>query len=67
MMTMGDIHDRAIGFIGGNMMTMLSGVVTGAEVGKVVILGLIGGVIVIFNHTTTPSCICTSRFCLEIT
>tara|TARA_R110002020_G_scaffold107158_1_gene249035 strand:+ start:1100 stop:1288 length:189 start_codon:yes stop_codon:yes gene_type:complete len=44
-MTMGDIHDRAIGFIGGNMMTMLSGVVTGAEVGKVVILGLIGGVI----------------------
>jgi len=42
---MGDIHDRAIGFIGGNMMTMLSGVVTGAEVGKVVILGLIGGVI----------------------
>jgi len=44
-MTMGDIHDRAIGFIGGNTMTMLSGVVTGAEVGKVVILGLIGGVV----------------------
>ena len=42
---MGDIHDRAIGFIGGNMMTMLSGVVTGAEVGKVLILGLIGGVV----------------------
>ena len=42
---MGDIHDRAIGFIGGNTMTMLSGVVTGAEVGKVVILGLIGGVV----------------------
>jgi len=44
-MTMGDIHDRLIGFIGGNTMTMLSGVVTGAEVGKVVILGLIGGVV----------------------
>jgi len=42
---MGDIHDRIIGFIGGNTMTMLSGVVTGAEVGKVVILGLIGGVV----------------------
>mgnify|MGYP003126953746 FL=1 len=42
---MGDIHDRLIGFIGGNTMTMLSGVVTGAEVGKVVILGLIGGVV----------------------
>jgi len=44
-MTMGDIHDRVIGFVGGNTMTMLSGVVTGAEVGKVVILGLIGGVV----------------------
>ena len=42
---MGDIHDRLIGFIGGNTMTMMSGVVTGAEVGKVVILGLIGGVV----------------------
>ena len=42
---MGDIHDRLIGFVGGNTMTMLSGVVTGAEVGKVVILGLIGGVV----------------------
>ena len=42
---MGDIHDRLIGFIGGNTMTMLSGVVTGAEVGKVVILVLIGGVV----------------------
>jgi len=42
---MGDIHDRVIGFVGGNTMTMLSGVVTGAEVGKVVILGLIGGVV----------------------
>ncbi len=42
---MGDIHDRLIGFIGGNTMTMLSGVVTGAEIGKVVILGLIGGVV----------------------
>ena len=39
------IQDRVIGFIGGNTMTMLSGVVTGAEVGKVVILGLIGGVV----------------------
>tara|TARA_R100000664_G_scaffold6542_1_gene11613 strand:- start:1865 stop:2053 length:189 start_codon:yes stop_codon:yes gene_type:complete len=44
-MAMGDIHDRLIGFIGGNTMTMLSGVVTGAEIGKVVILGLIGGVV----------------------
>ena len=44
-MAMGDIHDRLIGFVGGNTMTMLSGVVTGAEVGKVVILGLIGGVV----------------------
>ena len=42
---MGDIHDRLIGFVGGNTMTMLSGVVTGAEIGKVVILGLIGGVV----------------------
>ena len=42
---MGDIHDRLIGFIGGNTMTMMSGVVTGAEIGKVVILGLIGGVV----------------------
>ena len=40
-----DIQDRVIGFIGGNTMTMLSGVVTGAEIGKVVILGLIGGVV----------------------
>ena len=40
-----DIQDRVIGFIGGNTMTMLSGVVTGAEVGKVVILGLIGGAV----------------------
>ena len=45
IMTMEDIQDRAIGFIGGNTMTMLSGIVTGAEVGKVIILGLIGGVI----------------------
>ena len=44
-MTMVDIQDSVIGFIGGNTMTMLSGVVTGAEVGKVVILGLIGGVV----------------------
>jgi hypothetical protein len=44
-MAMGDIHDRLIGFVGGNTMTMLSGVVTGAEIGKVVILGLIGGVV----------------------
>ena len=42
---MGDIHDRLIGFVGGNTMTMMSGVVTGAEIGKVVILGLIGGVV----------------------
>jgi hypothetical protein len=45
IMTMEDIQDRAIGFIGGNTMTMLSGVVTGAEVGKVIILGLIGGLV----------------------
>ncbi len=44
-MTMEDLHDRAIGFIGGNAMTMMSGIVTGAEIGKVVILGLIGGVV----------------------
>ena len=43
MMTMEDIHDRAIGFIGGNAMTMFSGIVTGAEAGKVLILGLLGG------------------------
>ena len=42
---MSDIHDRHIGFVGGNTMTMMSGVVTGAEIGKVVILGLIGGVV----------------------
>ena len=42
---MSDIHDRLIGFVGGNTMTMMSGVVTGAEIGKVVILGLIGGVV----------------------
>ena len=42
---MNDIHDRLIGFVGGNTMTMMSGVVTGAEIGKVVILGLIGGVV----------------------
>jgi hypothetical protein len=44
-MTMEDLHDRAIGFIGGNTMTMMSGIVSGAEIGKVVILGLIGGVV----------------------
>ena len=44
-MEMSDIHDRLIGFVGGNTMTMMSGVVTGAEIGKVVILGLIGGVV----------------------
>ena len=44
-MTMEDIHDRAIGFIGGNTMTMMSGIVTGAEIGKVLILGLIGGLV----------------------
>ena len=44
-MTMEDIQDRAIGFMGGNAMTMFSGIVTGAEVGKVIILGLIGGLI----------------------
>jgi len=42
---MEDLHDRAIGFIGGNTMTMMSGIVSGAEIGKVVILGLIGGVV----------------------
>ena len=42
---MDNIHDRAIGFIGGNVMTMLSGMVTGAEIGKVIILGLIGGLV----------------------
>ena len=43
MMTMEDIHDRAIGFIGGNAMTMFSGILPGAEAGKVLILGLLGG------------------------
>ena len=44
-MTMEDIQDRAICFVGGNLMTMFSGIVSGAEVGKVLILGLIGGVV----------------------
>ena len=43
VMTMEDLHDRAIGFIGGNAMTMMSGIITGAEAGKVLILGLLGG------------------------
>lgn len=43
VMTMEDIHDRAIGFIGGNAMTMMSGIITGAEAGKVLIIGLLGG------------------------
>ena len=42
-MTMEDLHDRAIGFIGGNAMTMMSGIITGAEAGKVLIIGLLGG------------------------
>ena len=43
VMTMEDLHDRAIGFIGGNAMTMMSGIITGAEAGKVLIIGLLGG------------------------
>ena len=43
VMAMEDLHDRAIGFIGGNAMTMMSGIITGAEAGKVLILGLLGG------------------------
>ena len=42
---MEDIQDRAICFVGGNLMTTFSGIVSGAEVGKVLILGLIGGVV----------------------
>ena len=44
-MTMEDIQDRAIGFVGGHLMAVFPGIVSGAEVGKVVILGLIGGVV----------------------
>ena len=40
---MENIQDRAIGFMGGNIITTLTTLITGAEVAKVLILGLIGG------------------------
>jgi len=40
---MEDIHDRAIGFLGGGFISTITTAITGAEVVKVLALGLIGG------------------------
>jgi len=40
---MEDIHDRAIGFLGGGFISTITMAITGAEVVKVLVLGLIGG------------------------
>ena len=42
-MDMENIQDRLVGFMGGNIITTLTTIITGAEVAKVLILGLIGG------------------------
>lgn len=40
---MENIQDRIVGFMGGGFISTITTVITGAEVAKVVILGLIGG------------------------
>jgi|15BtaG_2_1085339.scaffolds.fasta_scaffold60098_1 CDP-diglyceride synthetase len=42
-MDMENVQDRLVGFMGGNIITTLTTIITGAEVAKVLILGLIGG------------------------
>jgi uncharacterized membrane protein YeaQ/YmgE (transglycosylase-associated protein family) len=42
-MDMENIQDRALGFMGGGFISTITTAITGAEVAKVLILGLIGG------------------------
>ena len=43
IMTMENIEDRVIGFLGGNIIATITTMISGAEALKVVILGVLGG------------------------
>tara|TARA_Y100000817_G_scaffold276882_1_gene238664 strand:- start:1103 stop:1294 length:192 start_codon:yes stop_codon:yes gene_type:complete len=42
-MNMENAHDRFVGFMGGNIIATITTAITGAEVVKVLVLGIIGG------------------------